>query len=233
MISTVTAAVAPASPLAQAAPPPPPDAAGWTRRSSVRLWRRRCTPRRRTRPRRQEEEERSVAWAADPPGSVRAAPGRLPTIRSSRLDPVLALSCRRDTGTRNRPPGGARPATSRWLAWHEAVSHGLIGREVRDLGDAVMLYDPNDREPFWNRVAGIAWPEEPAAFDRRLLEVIALFAVARPDAARLAAARLRRAARPGRAACSRPASRTGGGMLMAHDPARGTVPPPSTALDRT
>ena len=51
------------------------------------------------------------------------------------------------------------PATSRWLAWHEAVSHGLIGREIRDLGDAGMLYDPNDREPFWNRIAGIAWPD--------------------------------------------------------------------------
>ncbi|HET9344271.1 MAG TPA: GNAT family N-acetyltransferase [Candidatus Limnocylindrales bacterium] len=78
-------------------------------------------------------------------------------------------------------PGTGRPteldpATSRWLAWHEAVSHGLIGREIRDLGDAVMLYDPNDREPFWNRIAGIAWPEDAAAFDRRLLEVIALFA---------------------------------------------------------
>jgi ribosomal protein S18 acetylase RimI-like enzyme len=73
-------------------------------------------------------------------------------------------------------PGSIDPATSRWLAWHEAVSHGLIGREVRPLGDAVMLYDPNDREPFWNRVAGIAWPDEPAAFDRRLLEFLALFA---------------------------------------------------------
>jgi ribosomal protein S18 acetylase RimI-like enzyme len=77
-------------------------------------------------------------------------------------------------------PGTGRPAeidaaTSRWLAWHEAVSHGLIGREIRELGDAVMLYDPNDREPFWNRVAGIAWPDDPEAFDRRLLEVIALF----------------------------------------------------------
>jgi ribosomal protein S18 acetylase RimI-like enzyme len=78
-------------------------------------------------------------------------------------------------------PGTGRPAeldaaTSRWLAWHEAVSHGLLGREVRDLGDAVMLYDPNDREPFWNRLAGIAWPEDAAAFDRRLLEIVAQFA---------------------------------------------------------
>jgi ribosomal protein S18 acetylase RimI-like enzyme len=73
-------------------------------------------------------------------------------------------------------PGEIDPATSRWLAWHEAVSHGLLGRVVRPLGDAVMLYDPNDREPFWNRVAGIAWPDDAAAFDRRLTEVLALFA---------------------------------------------------------
>ncbi len=39
-----------------------------------------------------------------------------------------------------------------------------------------MLYDPVDREPFWNRVAGIAWPDEQQAFDRRLAELLALFA---------------------------------------------------------
>ncbi len=39
-----------------------------------------------------------------------------------------------------------------------------------------MLHDPVDREPFWNRVAGIAWPSETQAFDRRLAELIALFA---------------------------------------------------------
>ncbi|HEX5014949.1 MAG TPA: GNAT family N-acetyltransferase [Candidatus Limnocylindrales bacterium] len=73
-------------------------------------------------------------------------------------------------------PGEIDPRTSRWLAWHEAVSHGLLGREVRDLGDAVLLFDPNDREPFWNRVAGIGWPDERDAFDRRLVEALALFA---------------------------------------------------------
>jgi GNAT superfamily N-acetyltransferase len=67
-------------------------------------------------------------------------------------------------------------ADARWLAWHEASSHGLVGREVRELGDAVMLHDRVDREPFWNRIAGIAWPDESAAFDRRLAEAIALFA---------------------------------------------------------
>ena len=51
-----------------------------------------------------------------------------------------------------------------------------MGREVRDLGDAVLLYDATDREPFWNRLAGITWPADPAAFDRRLAEALALFA---------------------------------------------------------
>lgn len=78
-------------------------------------------------------------------------------------------------------PGSGRPAEvdgpqARWLAWHEACAHGLIGREVRDLGDAILLHDAADREPFWNRIAGIAWPNAPDAFDRRLAEVLALFA---------------------------------------------------------
>jgi ribosomal protein S18 acetylase RimI-like enzyme len=81
----------------------------------------------------------------------------------------------------DQPDGPGRPvdltsADVRWLAWHEARSHALIGREVRDLGDAVMLYDATDREPFWNRIAGVAWPAEPGAFDRRLTEALALFA---------------------------------------------------------
>jgi ribosomal protein S18 acetylase RimI-like enzyme len=74
-------------------------------------------------------------------------------------------------------PEDLTAADVRWLAWHEACSHGLIGREVRDLGDAVLLHDPTDREPFWNRLAGVAWPAGPAAFDRRLAEALALFAV--------------------------------------------------------
>jgi ribosomal protein S18 acetylase RimI-like enzyme len=73
-------------------------------------------------------------------------------------------------------PAALDAAEARWLAWHEAVSHGLVGREVRQLGDAVMLHDPVDREPFWNRVAGLAWPSESRAFDRRLAELLALFA---------------------------------------------------------
>ncbi|HET9519483.1 MAG TPA: GNAT family N-acetyltransferase [Candidatus Limnocylindrales bacterium] len=79
-------------------------------------------------------------------------------------------------------PGTGRPADidapqARWLAWHEAQTHGLIGREVRELGDGVLLHDQSDREPFWNRLAGIAWPAAPDAFDRRLAEAIAMFGV--------------------------------------------------------
>jgi GNAT superfamily N-acetyltransferase len=73
-------------------------------------------------------------------------------------------------------PDELTPADSRWLAWHEARSHGLAGREIRLLGDAVLLHDAADREPFWNRVAGIAWPASTGAFDRRLTEIVALFA---------------------------------------------------------
>ena len=73
-------------------------------------------------------------------------------------------------------PAAITGADVRWLAWHEARAHALTSREVRDLGDAWLLYDETDREPFWNRVAGVAWPEEPVAFDRRLAELFALFA---------------------------------------------------------
>jgi ribosomal protein S18 acetylase RimI-like enzyme len=132
-------------------------------------------------------------------------------------------------------PGTGRPAeldspTSRWLAWHEAVSHGLMGREVRELGDGVLLYDPNDREPFWNRIAGIAWPEDPGDFDRRLLEVIALFAsldrtphiwpLPGYDEPRDLVDRLLQAGFEG----------SGAGLMMAHDPDRTNGLAPS--LDR-
>jgi ribosomal protein S18 acetylase RimI-like enzyme len=85
----------------------------------------------------------------------------------------------------DRPPipvgRPARPADleredARWLSWHEACAHGLSSRIVRDLGDAYLLHDPTDREPFWNRLVGIAWPREAGPFDRRLTEALALFA---------------------------------------------------------
>jgi GNAT superfamily N-acetyltransferase len=84
--------------------------------------------------------------------------------------PIPAIS-----GPPRRPADLTREDV-RWLNGHEACSHALVSREVRDLGDAWFLYDETDREPFWNRLAGVAWPRDPAAFDRRLAEVLALFA---------------------------------------------------------
>jgi ribosomal protein S18 acetylase RimI-like enzyme len=64
----------------------------------------------------------------------------------------------------------------RRLLKHEAQVHAIPGRELRDLGDALLLHDPIDPEPFWNRLEAIGWPSEPAAFDQRLSEMRILFA---------------------------------------------------------
>ncbi|MDO8483714.1 MAG: N-acetyltransferase [Candidatus Limnocylindrales bacterium] len=66
--------------------------------------------------------------------------------------------------------------TMRNLLMHEARVHATPVRELRDLGDAILLHDSKDPEPFWNRLAAIRWPAEPDAFDRRLTEIIVLFA---------------------------------------------------------
>lgn len=68
------------------------------------------------------------------------------------------------------------PEAMRRLLMHEARIHAMPGRELRDLGDSILLHDAADPEPFWNRLAALRWPEEPAAFDRRLTEILILFA---------------------------------------------------------
>lgn len=68
------------------------------------------------------------------------------------------------------------PETMRTLALHEARAHSIGGRRVMDLGDAILLHDARDDEPFWNRLSGIRLPDDPAAFDRRLDVLIAMFA---------------------------------------------------------
>lgn len=67
-------------------------------------------------------------------------------------------------------------ATMRRLLLHEARVHAIPGRDLRDLGDAILLHDPVEREPFWNRLECLRWPEDAAAFDRRLTETLVLFA---------------------------------------------------------
>ena len=68
------------------------------------------------------------------------------------------------------------PATMRRLLMHEARVHAVPRRELRDLGDAILLHDPGEAEPFWNRVEAVRWPLDPEAFDRRLTEILVLFA---------------------------------------------------------
>jgi GNAT superfamily N-acetyltransferase len=71
---------------------------------------------------------------------------------------------------------GFDSAVARYLELHEARSHALELREVRDLGDAVLVHDRDDPEPFWNRLSAIRWPEDPRAFDARLDQALVLFA---------------------------------------------------------
>jgi ribosomal protein S18 acetylase RimI-like enzyme len=65
---------------------------------------------------------------------------------------------------------------ARRLVVHEARAQVSLGRELRNLGDGWLLHDPADPEPFWNRLVGPSWPVDAAGFDRRLDEVITLFA---------------------------------------------------------
>ena len=77
-----------------------------------------------------------------------------------------------------RPAPAIDPATMRRLLMHEARVHAIPGRRLRDLGDAILLVDETEPEPFWNRLEGLRWPADPAAFDQRLTEMLVMFAAA-------------------------------------------------------
>lgn len=64
----------------------------------------------------------------------------------------------------------------RRLELHEAHAHAHGGREVRDLGDAILLTDPGEPDPFLNRLSGLRLPGAARACDARLTELYALFA---------------------------------------------------------
>jgi ribosomal protein S18 acetylase RimI-like enzyme len=68
------------------------------------------------------------------------------------------------------------PDLARLLVLHEARAQQTPSRELRDLGDGWLFHDPSDPEPFWNRLIAPRWPSDGRAFDRRLDEVITLFA---------------------------------------------------------
>lgn len=65
---------------------------------------------------------------------------------------------------------------ARRLVIHEASAQQTPVRQLRDLGDGWLFHDQSDPEPFWNRLIAPVWPGEPREFDRRLDEVITLFA---------------------------------------------------------
>lgn len=61
------------------------------------------------------------------------------------------------------------------LERHETEAHAIGGRDIVELGDALVLIDPSNPDPFWNRMVSVRWPSDSNAFDRRLAEAIALF----------------------------------------------------------
>jgi ribosomal protein S18 acetylase RimI-like enzyme len=72
-------------------------------------------------------------------------------------------------------PAGLDRDSLRALEVHETRVHARPRREIRDLGDGLLLFDPDDREPFWNRLSCLAWPRAASAFDARLADALALF----------------------------------------------------------
>jgi len=74
------------------------------------------------------------------------------------------------------PPLVIDPVLARRLVTHEALVHARGGRELRDLGDALLLHDPTDPEPFWNRLVAPRWPSDPARVEARIDEITTLFA---------------------------------------------------------
>lgn len=68
-------------------------------------------------------------------------------------------------------------ATMTAIERHELRCHALPSREARELGDAILLHDRRDPEPFWNRLQAVRWPADPVAFDHRLAEALAMFAL--------------------------------------------------------
>jgi ribosomal protein S18 acetylase RimI-like enzyme len=72
----------------------------------------------------------------------------------------------------NPAPAPVRRALER----HEALVAGATGRRFADLGDAILVYDEQVPGPWRTWLGDIRWPEAGAAFERRLLDALTLFA---------------------------------------------------------
>jgi ribosomal protein S18 acetylase RimI-like enzyme len=70
---------------------------------------------------------------------------------------------------------GLDSETLRSLEAHPARAIAIPGRGWRDLGDSVLLFSGLEKDPFFNRLTAVRWPEDPKAFDARLREVGELF----------------------------------------------------------
>jgi ribosomal protein S18 acetylase RimI-like enzyme len=71
---------------------------------------------------------------------------------------------------------GLSQETLRSLEIHPARAVAIPGRGWRDLGDAVLLFSAGEKEPFFNRLTAVRWPDDPRAFDARLMDTNELFA---------------------------------------------------------
>ena len=63
---------------------------------------------------------------------------------------------------------GLSPEQLRFLEVHPARAVSIAGRGWRDFGDSVMLFSAGEKDPFFNRLTAVRWPEDPQAFDARL-----------------------------------------------------------------
>jgi ribosomal protein S18 acetylase RimI-like enzyme len=77
--------------------------------------------------------------------------------------------------TDSPPWCGLTPEQLRFIEVHPARAISIAGRGWRDFGDAVMLFSAGEKEPFFNRLTAVRWPEAAKAFAARLGESLQLF----------------------------------------------------------
>ncbi|HEX7496886.1 MAG TPA: GNAT family N-acetyltransferase [Candidatus Limnocylindrales bacterium] len=70
---------------------------------------------------------------------------------------------------------GLTPEQLRFLEVHPVRAISIPGRGWRDFGDSVMLFSAGEKDPFFNRLTAVRWPEEPRAFDARLGNALEVF----------------------------------------------------------